>query len=150
MTDLTTLIERVEAASGADRELDCLIWCEVNAIEPEWQGNCLVAGIHGIVGWIDPGKHDRNFSCTAATTGPASVPAYSASLDAAMLLVPEGWKLHFLQDTEFDNPEARHWSVSLRPRHGRWDGTPQGAEVQAFAATPALALLAACLKARAK
>lgn len=78
-----------------------------------------------------------------------AVRKFTASLDAAMTLVPEGWVLHFLQDTEYDNPAERRWSVSLRPRQGQWDGTPEGAEAWTWAFTPALALTAAALRARA-
>lgn len=85
------LIARLEATSGAGRELDCLIWADTLGIEIEWQGNCMVAGIEGVIGWIDPGVYQRNFTTNRSTTGPAAIPAYTSSIDAAMTLIPEGY-----------------------------------------------------------
>ncbi|MDO7841117.1 hypothetical protein Q5H94_02150 [Sphingomonas sp. CA1-15] len=68
---------------------------------------------------------------------PTSAPRYTSSLDAAMSLVPKDWHITVrgLNDS---------WHVSMNP-------TRRGpiAETFAFAATPALALTAAALRARA-
>lgn len=138
MADLVGLAARVEAATGPDLELDCLIWCAVNGYKPEWQGKCLVAGIEGVIGWIDPGKHQRNFHTNRSTVGPGSIPAYSASLDAAMTLVPEGAKV-----IEFQQDSCHDWAWWA------WVSAPGEYEGNAHNQHAPLALTAACLKARA-
>ena len=135
-TTLLALASRVEAAAGADRELDCLIWAEQNGEQITWQGNCMVAGVHGVVGWIDPGVTQRNFSTNRATTGPASIPAYTASLDAARTLVPSGLILRNYQSSRF---VPHSCEVALSWAHGGWLGNSD----HSFA----LALTAACLRA---
>jgi len=71
MTDRTTLLalaERCEQAAGPDRELDCHIHAPIEGrnIKPER--------------WIETVKVYGHM-----------VPRYTASLDAAVTLVPEGW-----------------------------------------------------------
>lgn len=68
---------------------------------------------------------------------------------AAMTLVPEWAKLHFLQDTEYDNPAEKTWSANLRAREEKAREPGFGSEWQSWCATPALALCAAALRARA-
>jgi len=84
MTDATrdallALAERCEQASGPDRELDgeiarALGWTDVHVsvLNPLFQ----VGRPPGVTGWRDP------------------VPAFTASLDAALTLVPEGWRVN--------------------------------------------------------
>lgn len=117
MTDLSLLIERIEKSEGADRELDHAIY--------EALGKPVVrmasASTHGtdLVNWA---------------------PFYSASLDAAVTLVPDGWYWR-----------AGHgvlWSgwAHLNLKHP--DYCDRGDEHSAHAETPALALCACALKAR--
>ena len=61
-------------------------------------------------------------------------PAYTASLDAAMSLVPSGWRPTISQHLA----PLPHWAVRL----DCWNE-----QVRVKAATPALALTAACLRA---
>lgn len=63
---------------------------------------------------------------------------YTSSLDSAMTLVPEGWALDCLKEGEVGS-----WYINLRPRY--WIGEWQYSK----AATPALALCAAALRATA-
>lgn len=122
MTEAASLIElaeRVEAATGRDRELDALIHIEAGLAE----GNTVAFK----TGW-----------CAGSETNPRPVeaPAYTASIDAAMSLVPEGWM----------------WVGGSSPTHNAGmavtrDGTQDGFDARA--ATPALALCAAALRARA-
>jgi hypothetical protein len=147
--NLEDLAVRVEQASGPDRELDCLIWCAELGIRPEWQGQCLVAGIEGVIGWIDPGEHQRNFHTNRSATGPASVPAYTASLDAAMTLLDQYGVLLHLSDIGADGlPYARVGRPDL-DEAPIFTGISSGV---AKDATPtsglALALCAAALRAR--
>jgi len=120
------LAGRCEALSGPDREVDCLIWATVIHGGYEWTtSNILRVPSCGIrIGSIDPGLASRNFTCWHEP-----VPAYTASLDATMPLAPEGW---FRLERQKDD-----W-MALGST-GRW----------CRGATPALALCAAALRARA-
>jgi hypothetical protein len=115
------LIERLEKAAGPDRQLD-------NAIEEA-------------VDFPKPTNPDDL---------PGYPPYFTASIDAALTLVPDGWR----------------WQISNRapkPKEGRaylWNAEPHFAGIatrpnpnyrgeEDTAATPALALCIAALKARA-
>jgi len=130
MGDLLELAKRCEQASGPERELDGAIWCAVNGYDfLGWDG----AGVM----WRKRG-HDRSHY-------PADrVRIFTASLDAALTLVPEGWP----------------WSLDAtqRPPYrecGRADIFAPGGGLKptdvmdVYAATPALAICAAALRARA-
>lgn len=87
--NLIKLAERVEAASGPDRELDALIWCALRGVK--------------FVAWYDVYGRDsgrltqveyREAPRRAALVSngrnvPHALP-FTASLDAAMALMPEG------------------------------------------------------------
>lgn len=127
--DIEALAVRVEAATGADRELD-----EAIAEALGWSRipNPTFAG--GLVGrWAKP---------DGSWTGHNGPPQYTASIDAAMSLVPEGWRWTIFHEGV----------VSLKPDVA-FCGHPKhrqnGIEKRADAATPALALTAAALRARA-
>ena len=84
-----------------------------------------------------------------------SVPEFTASLDAAMSAVPEGWRCGFEQAGRFDGSdvvEAWCWPFesSFEPDWRNGDEGYRGAPdaCRATAPTPALALLAAALEAR--
>ena len=128
---MNDLIERIEAASGPDRELDHEIY--------EYLGSPVVrmvsATTHGtdLVNWA---------------------PFYTASVDAALTLVPEGWRIGKLEQ----DWRSGGWIAQLceRPTERQLqafdDGVTIGwntADTDPDAATPALALCAAALKARA-
>ncbi len=68
MTDLSPLIERLTAATGADRELDCLIHLKVGGKVALWHGKMVPEDSAGV-----------------------EVPHYTGSLDAALTLVPVGY-----------------------------------------------------------
>lgn len=136
--ELIALAERCEAATGPDRELDCLTHCAVNGWEVRYEGLNIFADMGPtmsriLVGWLDPGKVQRNFSMTSNSMARP----YTASLDAALTLVPTDWHV----DLRGVN---RSWGAFL---NATADG--QFGEASATAATPALALCAAALRARA-
>jgi hypothetical protein len=117
---LIELADRCEKATGPDRELDAQIWL---ASEPRTEGavpdeNC--------AGWVR--RDGWAFGC-------AKAPDYTASLDAAMTLVPEGYD----------------WVIGRTNGgltiHAEVGG--RGDEYMRFGSTPALALCAAALRARA-
>lgn len=137
--DLEALADRVEALSGPDRELDAAIFKAIGAPVPFQFMNKVVA-----LSW------DARENCYFAPIGDMrvryEVPAYSASLDAAMTLVPNncGFVLH--------NPVGKKPSVALQFGD---EGFPSPKTVDGWGdyssgATPALALTAACLRALAK
>ena len=134
MTDLKDLARRVSELKGPDREVDAEIavclkhGCRTNlADDLEYlslpnkadPGPGVAAGHY----WL----HCRSGMSLR------SAPAFTASLDAAMMLVPEGAKLTFLNHG--DTGGRSMWLVSPNERF-------------ISAATPALALTAAALIAR--
>ena len=135
MADLSQLIERVEAATGPDRRIDAAIWYAV--IEKPLPGE----------------KRDRDVI--------GRWPAYTASLDAAMTLVPEGarWTMrtrhpgdkHRNVNAYFVHLESHDFKSVTWGKGENWiTDRVNGWDVSAWAATPALALVAASLKARAQ
>lgn len=124
MRRLSELAARCEAAEAPDRELDAVIREAVGGAtvplyrlvkpmigHPEWEGGASSNG-H----WL---------------------PFYTASLDAALTLVPEGWHWSIYDTNGVDKACAQ-----VEPPE--YDYEPHTGE----AATPALALCAAALKAR--
>ena len=113
---MNDLADKIEAAEGPDRELDKRI---VLALYPE-----------AIVDFYCQGDDEPVvFHAEPLVRQKGELPTYTASLDAAMTLVPEGMK----------------WSVStFRPKRA----TAQVSNRCRIAATPALALCAAALRAR--
>lgn len=123
MSSMSELIERVEKASGGDRELDVAIY------RAEFPFPCVKLSAEA------QKKFDQE-----------KAPSYTASIDAALTLLPDGcaverlslWNRHpascVVLGTHLHKGEYWH-----QGKNGRW-----GAEC----ATPALALAAACLKAR--
>jgi hypothetical protein len=123
---LTELLERVEAASGADRELDALIACHFvfKSLRPATAADVILNYVPR------PGdiKTDMGF---------LMADPYTASLDAALALVDRvlpGWCKS---------------AVDLRPEPCEgyvWERGHVG-NIQGKAPTPALAVLAAMLRA---
>lgn len=102
---MTDLITRLESADGPSRELDAEI--------------AVVCGIDIGRSKGDPNDH--------------RLPAYTASIDAALTLVPEG----------------RHTEIEIwTDGRGRAEFNGVGTTCGAWGRTPALALAAAALKAR--
>lgn len=144
MSDLEELAARVEALEGPDREVDARIWCSVSPpVESytvdNWMRNDPRPANQDVVGltlsdWLDRWPDDA-----AKMADSYGVPKFTSSVDAAMSLVPEGhvwdagtWR--FTNSPAFAN-------VGQRDRDSDYDS-------EAFAATPALALTAASLRAR--
>lgn len=149
---LLALAERVEAAMGPDRELDFYIWAAIegvtNITEPS-EGHPMTPGRGGRVegigpdglihlyGFVDPGQLQRNWMPYG---GEDRYPTFTASLDAAMTLVPEGWD--WSAGTQ-GNGKRGHSFLLYRQEGAR------ETVIDPDAATPALALTAAALRARA-
>ncbi len=135
---LLGLAERVEAATGVDREIDEAIQAALAGAEIEPQGYCSSNTYHRDGYWVSIGD----------------IKPYTASIDAAMSLVPEGWLISISQWPIRTMQEVRdrpgdwgygkdQWRVTLTQ-----DGSSFG-QVAPVAAAPALALTAAALRARA-
>lgn len=127
MTDLAKLADRIERAEGPSRELDAEIalaagWTERVHGNPSFKVRSCQDPTgkqyqHGLVAWA---------------------PRYTASIDAAMTLVPEPaeWTLSVVNDEP---------CLVTIPAPGT-----MGDAIHTLAATPALALCAAALRARAQ
>jgi hypothetical protein len=120
--DLEALVGQLEQATGPDRELDLAIALAVGAVDRR-----TVSTKHGF------GYSDGQWACS-------HVEQYTALLDAAMMLVPEGW--HDAVYGPGVGASDNLCTASLDPPE--YDGPPETAE----AATRALALVAAALRAR--
>lgn len=129
------LIERLEKATGPDRELDVLIYFyDPTATEP--------IKVEKTV------EYYGSFSRTAWKCGRGGewddcILHFTSSIDAAMTLVPNGWHLHVLNQIDWP---GEGWNVNL------WGPpVPEGQRQfkKAYAKTPAIALCIAALKARA-
>ena len=134
MSEMTSgLVERIEAATGLDRELDAAIAAALRIGTehdwarnyPKWEGRS--------DGRVHLEKHGPSFAA----------PTYTASIDAAMTLVPEGWSVDLSLPGPFDGmPYAKLMSLERNP-YGL------GESIKGKAPTPALAICAAALRARA-
>lgn len=120
---MSYLIKRLEAATGPDRELDARIWCEVSGEIFDYFED----------GFLNFRRKDGGFWIRPA--GPdTGIPAYTASIDAALTLVPEGWRS---TDVHQYNDDFWHWSL--------WR---VGKRVDGNHKTPAIAICIAALKVR--
>lgn len=134
------LIERLSAATGPDRELD-------RAIAED--------GLGMITEWLAPVNSPVMVLCFmpyrregAQPPASAEVPAYTASLDAAITLIPADTVWHVMTDYG-DLNRAKVGPVG-KPSATvyRCNDRPPDVFEQADAETPALALCIAALKAR--
>lgn len=129
MTNRATLLafaERCEQAAGPDRELDAEISVAVGRHETHVERRC--CGTTKLLPWRGDGTGSYNIDCRP----------YTASLDAAVTLVPDGWGYELRQGySGYRKPVCRTWNGL-----GIWNDGPA-------ASTPALALCAAALRARA-
>lgn len=95
------LIARIKAATGPDRGLDAEIAEAVSAV-PEGYGRAVVHGCTLPYWWHKTDSHAPHFT----------PPAYTASIDAALTLVPDGWDYRFERHTDLDNKRfVTLWTV---------------------------------------
>lgn len=139
--ELEALAVRVESLTGPDREVDCLAHFLTDG---KWVGR--------IPTW-PPTKISRpsmERGLTMHIEGDAyfygdEVPPYTASIDAAMTLVPEGWHCGMGRDGNNHGP-TRSWAWVRYPVSAPCNWKETGT-VWAMG-QPALALTAASLRAR--
>ncbi len=123
------LIQRVEQASGPSRELDAEISVAVGRHETHIERRS--DGTAKLLPWRGDGTGSYNIDCRR----------YTASLDAAVSLVPSGWTAWGLR--------SRGGLTSFYAEISRIHG-PEDEEQAVFGRgpTPALALVAAALRAQ--
>ena len=127
--ELIALADRCEKADGSNYDLECQIYKVTNPDEYQRRLTALLEG--PMRGRLGPADYD----------GYIKPPAYTASLDAAMMLVPK-------PANEYENVFSLElWgSNGVYPAHVRASAWVYGAP-RVYAATPALALTAASLRA---
>lgn len=143
---MSDLIERIEGALGPDSQLDCLI-----AVAASKEPTARVAYMAGRRWYKKPGAGRIAFAGAFGNGAALGIifqaHRYTTSIDAAMMLVDPMWlaKVGELWDGDRKSGWARV-ALYTRVADGRtfWD-----ADFDAVAATPALALCAASLKASA-
>ena len=127
---LDDLLARLESATEGDRELDCEIAVAVLDGEIEWKQANYTMEMYPV----------RRYASTMHIGGIGGDPVerYTTSIDAAMTLMPEGWWVQYL------GQRIKGWAVRIEA---------QGISIPSStaplrAATPALALCIAALRAR--
>jgi hypothetical protein len=142
--ELRALAERVQGLDGPDREVDARIWCALNG--KKYAGYFEPFGVTDgrfvAVEYTEPPKRTR--LVTGGKTGTKHALRFTASLDAAMALVPDDhsdgpWLPCIESDSSWNGVR---WRAQLG--HYCYDATES-----CYATTPALALTAAALLARA-
>jgi hypothetical protein len=137
---LNTLADRVEKLSGPDREVDAMIAVALDYGLPPPMGECRASlrmprASHDYER-VEPGHY---WLVQMSGMSLRSAPLFTASLDAAMTLVPEGWGR--VEYGRYIKPADQFWAQISS------DHLLEGSE---NCTTPALALCAAALRARSK
>lgn len=146
---LLTLAERCEQAEGQSRELDNLIGEAIGATGEPFGGP---VNRHPFSLEMQSRPGARISPCGRHVEG-VSHKRYTASLDAAMTLVPEGCVWLVRQSTGSDAiTNGKPLGVgfaNVHPEDDVWSRGGSRVQWTVWAATPALALCAAALRARA-
>ena len=129
--DWNELAQRVEALDKPDRETDVVIGVAIGWSHPS--APCSLTHLHERLG-ASLAELTRDANSTQSILG--QLPHYTASIDAAMSLVPANYAFGVGLGT--NDADVEGWA---------WAGPDEGP--YSFAKTPALALSAAALRARA-
>lgn len=125
--ELEALAARVEALTGPDREVDAEIAVASKAVpydmEPAFGA-----------GWWRGIYDNRHWQA----------PEYTASIDAAMTLVPEGWEAAI-----YSAPVGSDLNANVQIETEQMRQRPDFYPLESIAKSPALALCAAALRAKA-
>lgn len=132
MGEIELLAERVEGLGGPDREVDVLIALAIDWGHPA--SPCTLRHLHKALG-ASLAELVRDAESPQMIT--SQLPRFTASIDSALSLVPEGH-----QCSIGNSPIA--WWAHVGPLND-----PNSDETAYTGATPALALCAAALRARA-
>lgn len=140
MADLNALAERVEKLSGPCRETDAHIWCALNG--KRYMGHNRAYGSEETqIEFTEPPKRTRRVS---GGRGLPHAARWTASIDAAMTLVPEDSFWRVGHDGDGPDPAMFKAVVSVQK-----EGEIAISFRMATAETAALALCSAALRARA-
>lgn len=134
MSDLLDIIARLEQAPLPDRELDFDIHCGAGFAAGRYRRRDAQGS------WIEYSAHDADGKAI-------DLPYYTASLDAAMTLIPEGWAPAIDLYVMSDQPGGNVWRTFVR-NYGRGDISTL-IKFHATAPSAALSTCIAALKARA-
>lgn len=145
MSELQSLIERVEKATGPDREIDAAL--HVALLTPEQYPDDLryFRLPHVSMDHMDmcaPGTYWLKQRSGASLH---TSPAYTSSLDAALSLVSRalpGWGIEVLMsDRQMWSAQVWRWFSETNDERGQW--------LPCYSRTPALAIILALLRAKA-
>lgn len=136
MTNLLDLAGACELATGADRSINKEIHRALHGAPELGRPNDYGWREDDSGWWLATGEDQR---VPPKRISPAN---YTASIDAAMTLVPSGWSTALYWGEPGFQPEAQLETQEMRDRMGA-----SFEPLSATAATPALALTAAALKA---
>ena len=133
---MTKLADKIEALEGPSREVDAEIWAYVHG-----PADCYIkqSPFNGAWCVYYTSRDGKERLCETRRGMPDKL-AYTASLDAAMTLVPEGYDWFKLRRLD------RLPHMIVEPAHR--EGNPRDYYHFGTARTPALALCAAALRAR--
>jgi hypothetical protein len=130
--DVEGLAAKLTEATGPDRELDVAIWL---AFTPgATRRDLVIPANEQRRGWTIDETRDASGRLIV-------VPAYTASLDAAMTLVPEGW---LIADLFQRNCRLPNWIWKAQLWHPEADANVSG--IARNADVPAIALCIAALR----
>lgn len=137
MNDVSELIARLASAPGPALVLDAEIWCAANGYTfVKWDGAGCVYLETEHSGTDKPYRYHRHI-------GARDIRPFSASLDAAMILVPEG--MHWIVGAGKTRPNRPLYGAQIRcPFPDSEDVAGEGDSD----GSPALALCIAALKTR--
>lgn len=141
MTDLQSLIERVEKATGPDREVDARLCATLRAFsESEHYKLVVTRPPSSFSDWM--------VDCVLAPSGKVRSivpPEYTASIDAALSLVSRalpGWGIEVsMSDRQMWRAQVWRWFSETNDERGQW--------LPCYSRTPALAIILALLRAKA-
>ena len=135
------LSDQVEAATGADRELDAAIGVAIGRFRAEPNK-----------GWPDRLDYielrEGGVQCYPGNGFDQLVPHYTASIDAGLTLVPEGLEWEVCAYDAARDPRFGRFQSRIKLLTYTQDPEELGPQSTMNAATPALALCAAALRAR--
>lgn len=141
MTDTTAILARLRAATGPDRSLDAEIarsfgWKQLNTTDRWWPA------------WMVAHAKRNKKSLWSLGKQPTDLPAYTASHDAALSLVPEGWAVDGLTIWPGGRPSLRLTETAQGSDGDWWHDSRKHKQIDAEAATAPLAVLIAAITAR--
>lgn len=139
---LSDLIERLVALKGPDRELDWAIAIAIGLVEIRFdEGNQVERA------YLVTDKPIMRYLGSEGQYKWHDLPHFTASLDAALTLVPEGWDWR-VSGPDWENHERVSHFAHVREYQGM-SSPKRDAEGDARHSVPAIALCIAALRARA-